>query len=91
MDEGLVQLVARAHKWFCELATGKVTSIREIASRDKMDEGDVSRFIRFAFMAPDIVEAIVTGRQPMDLTIERLKRLPEFPKCWDAQRKLLGV
>jgi site-specific DNA recombinase len=90
VDEQLVHLIAKAQSWFGQIAQGSVTSIREIARREKIDEGDVSRFIRVAFLAPDIVDAIVAGRQPVDLTIERLKRLGTLPKCWNEQRRLLG-
>ncbi len=43
-----------------------------------------------AFLAPDIVEAILDGRQSVELTAESLKRLPALPTDWDAQRRLLG-
>jgi len=43
-----------------------------------------------AFLAPDIVEAILRGRQPIKLTPEKLKRLRNLPKSWEEQRKLLG-
>jgi hypothetical protein len=46
--------------------------------------------MRGAFLAPDIVVAILEGRQPPDVTTERLKRLPHLPYAWDRQRRLLG-
>ena len=45
--------------------------------------------IPFAFLAPDIVEAILRGKQPIKLTPEKLKRLRNLPKSWEEQRKLL--
>jgi len=51
---------------------------------------DVSRFLPLAFLAPDIVEAILAGRKPVELTSEKLKRLRNLPKSWEEQRQLLG-
>jgi len=63
---------------------------RKLARRDGIDPGDVSRILPLAFLAPDIVEAILGGRQPIDLTATRLKRIPNLPLEWAAQRQLLG-
>jgi len=42
------------------------------------------------FLAPDIVESIFAGRQPVELTPEKLKRLRNLPQSWEEQRQLLG-
>jgi hypothetical protein len=42
------------------------------------------------FLAPDIVEAIVAGHQPAELTVTRLIRLEDLPLSWAEQRRLLG-
>jgi DNA invertase Pin-like site-specific DNA recombinase len=89
-DNALIELIARAHCWLQELTSGKAQTIRDIASRSALDESDVSRFLPLAFLAPDIVEAIVAGRQPVDLTAEKLKRIRSLPQSWDDQRRLLG-
>ena len=78
-DRRLIRAVARAHVWFTQLAQGEVTSLRDIARRWHLNRGDVSRTLPLAFLAPDIVEAILEGRQPPDVTTERLKRLPHLP------------
>ena len=41
-------------------------------------------------LAPDIVEAILAGRQPVELTVSRLKRIGDLPVSWAEQRQLLG-
>ncbi len=53
-----------------------------------MTERYVSRIMRLAFLAPDIVEAILDGYQPVDLELEKL--LKGIPIGWDAQRRALG-
>ncbi len=89
-DKTLISLVAQAHCWMDDLVTGKASTIRDIAQRASMDESDVSRFLPLAFLAPDIVEAIVAGKQPVELTTEKLKRIRSLPHAWKDQRRLLG-
>jgi DNA invertase Pin-like site-specific DNA recombinase len=90
-DEKLIALLARAHRWFDELVAGKVGSARAIAFREGIDPGDLARTIQLVFLAPDIIEAILAGAQPVELTPRRLKRIGTLPLCWDRQRRLLGV
>ncbi len=89
-DPQLCRLVARARLCFDQLASGEVPSVRTMAERNGSHESDISRILPLAFLAPDIVEAILDGRQPVELTAESLKRLPALPTDWDAQRRLLG-
>ena len=63
---------------------------QEIARQDGVDDGEISRVLPLAFLAPDIVEAIVQGRQPVALTARHLKRLKPLPASWAEQRRLLG-
>ena len=66
-------------------------SVSAIARRAGANVGDVSRSLQLAFLAPDLVEAILDGTQPVALTAERLKRTCELPLLWDEQRTMLGV
>ena len=86
----LINLVASTRDWFGHLAKGKASSVREIARQTNVDENDISRFLPLAFLAPDIVDAILVGKHPPELTAEKLKRLKSFPASWEEQRKLLG-
>jgi hypothetical protein len=64
VDLSLLKAVARAHRWFDEISTGKARSLAAIAAREGLTVRYVGRLIRLAFLAPDIVESIVAGRQP---------------------------
>ena len=88
-DESLIALLAQAHRWLDRLATGESESAREIARGGGIDASEVSRAIQLAFLAPDIVEAVLAGRQPVELTQTRLMR-GELPLEWHRQRCLLG-
>ncbi len=89
-DAKLVTLIADAHRWIDDLAAGRASSVRDLARRNDRDAGEVSRTLPLAFLAPDIVEAIPEGRQPIDLTPRKLKRIGTLPCRWDDQRRCLG-
>jgi len=89
-DPELIALIVRAHRWVGQLIRGEIQSARAIAWRDEYHPSEVSRALQLAFLAPDIVEAIVAGRQPVELTPRRLMRIGDVPLEWHRQRRLLG-
>jgi site-specific DNA recombinase len=89
-DQALVDAVSKGHVWLEQLRTGQVRSVRELAKKLACDRSDVGRTLRLAFLAPDIVEAIFLGRQPVLCTVSRLRRLSHLPLAWAEQRKVLG-
>jgi hypothetical protein len=91
VDLSLLKAVARAHRWFDELSTGKARSLAAIAAREGVAVRYVGRVIRLAFLAPEIVESIVEGRQPTTLTAEALTRRIELPLSWCAQSTALNL
>ena len=82
--------MANASCWLEQLAKGEATSVRDLARLNDVAENDVSRFLPLAFLAPDIVESIVSGQHPPDLTAEKLKRIGKLPRDWQRQREVLG-
>ncbi|MEQ8509894.1 MAG: hypothetical protein RIB43_12870 [Rhodospirillaceae bacterium] len=90
VDDGLVSLIAQAHTWWTQLKSESAASIEDLAKTSQMPPSEVTRVLPLAFLAPDIVSAILEGRQPVDLTTERLKRLRPFPTDWQEQRRVLG-
>ena len=90
-DEHLVRMVARSYKWMQQLMAGEAVPLKKLAATEGLDPADVSRLLPLACLSPDIVEAILAGRQPADLTVERLKRLPDLPLEWSKQHTLLGL
>jgi hypothetical protein len=89
-DAKLVGAVARAHTWLPEVLGERAGSLRELARRVGCDRADLGRELRLAFLAPDIVEAIIEGRQPLDLTAARLRRLGDLPVLSSEPRRLFG-
>ena len=76
--------------WMQRLTSGATTTTAELAREDGIDDDEIGRVLPLAFLAPDIVEAIVQGRQPVVLTANYLKRLKPLPASWAEQRRLLG-
>jgi hypothetical protein len=64
VNHALMLAIARAKTWMHGLRDGKYGDTVEIARRFKLNDAHVRRVLRFGYLAPDIVEAIVEGRQP---------------------------
>ena len=77
---------SQARSWFAELRDGRTRSVSQLAEQYRVDRGDVGKALKLAFLAPEIVQAILEGRQPVDLTAARLMRLANVPASWDEQR-----
>jgi site-specific DNA recombinase len=90
VDRALMKTIARAHQWFEQLVSGEVKSLAELAAREGVHYRFVGKVIRLAFLAPEILERIAEGRQPLELTTELLTKRLQLPIDWDDQRQLLG-
>jgi len=87
-NAALIKVLTRAHRWKERLFTDAAPSISAIAKEEGVTERYVSRIMRLAFLAPDIIEAILDGYQPADLELERLMK--GTPISWNEQRRALG-
>jgi site-specific DNA recombinase len=90
-DPVLLKEVKRAHRCFNALVTGRIGSVAELASLEGISDRYVSSLLPLALLAPEIIEAIMTGTQPADLTAHRLIRKLELPIAWSAQKRSLGL
>ena len=84
----LIKALARAHAWYEKVIQGKAFDMRSLARDAGLTERYVGKVFRCAFLAPDIVEAILAGRQPRDLNFEKLCH--DIPLSWVEQREQLG-
>jgi hypothetical protein len=69
------------------LDEGIYTTVSEIGDAEKISKSSVSRILRLAVLAPEIVEAILTGRTDQVLLLEYLER--PLPASWEEQRQLI--
>src|SRR5436309_5569251 len=74
-DPALIKAIARGRAWFEELATGRARSLQELAKRDGISRRYIRRLVGLASLSPQLVEAILQGGQPVELTATRLTEL----------------
>jgi DNA invertase Pin-like site-specific DNA recombinase len=80
--------LAQAHQWLEQLLRGEASSLRMIAAAVGKSERYVSKAIRAAFLAPDLVEALLEGRAPPGLRLAQLMK--DLPFDWNEQRRLFA-
>ena len=88
-DPVLLQALAQAHAWSELYQREPTLPMAYFAGRAHGSESYATRILRLTFLAPDIVEAIVAGKQPRSLSLKRLLR--EIPLSWAEQRERFGI
>lgn len=89
-DDGLVEAVSKAHVMFGMLTDGSGKTIADVAKDVGIHIADASRFLPLAFLAPKITDAILRGRQPVELTARALMR-DDLPYLWNDQLQQFGI
>lgn len=69
VDRALVRAIVQARRWQTMLASGEAASIQDIATRERICPIYTGELLPLAFLAPDLVEAILDGRQPARLSL----------------------
>lgn len=80
--------IAQGRSWLADLMSGKVPDIATLAQRHDRSEKSVRSFLSLAFLAPDIVDAVITNRLPRGLGTSDLT---DLPADWTEQRRQLGL
>ncbi len=84
----LVSAIARGRQWLDDVVSGRVTTVAELCAREKCSVRQVNMTISLAFLAPDLVKAVVEGRLPRGIGVERLR---DPPTEWGRQFEALGL
>jgi hypothetical protein len=87
IDSVLVKALARAFRWQKMLERGTYSTIKEIATKEKIDPSYAGDVLRLTLLAPDIIEMILDGRQPPGLQFEQLRK--SFLLQWHEQRRAI--
>jgi hypothetical protein len=83
-DETLVEALVRAHRWRRRIESGQAKSITDLAEQEGVIDAYVCRLLPLTCLAPEIVEAILDGRQPKGLRLAEI--LGSGPVAWEEQR-----
>jgi site-specific DNA recombinase len=84
----LVKAVSRASDWVRRMEAGECKHQRDLAKATKLEPRYINAILRVAFLAPEIVEAIIDGRQPPNLMLGSLTGV--LPMSWQQQKKLIS-
>jgi hypothetical protein len=87
-DGTLLKALARAWRWQRMLDEGVYTSVSEVGDAENISKSYVSRILRLALLAPDIVEAILAASTDQSMMLEQLER--PLPARWEEQRYKLS-
>ena len=88
VDRALVRALARAFRWQRLLDAGVYATFNELAKAEHVSQSYVSRVVRLTLLAPDLIEAILDGRQPAALQLDEL--LESSPLDWAGQKTEFG-
>jgi site-specific DNA recombinase len=89
-DARLIKLLVRAHRFNTTLVQSDSVPFPALAVREGVSRSYFTRVVRLSYLAPDIIQAILEGRQPRDLTAEKLLAHSRLPLAWHDQRTALG-
>jgi hypothetical protein len=84
LDNAMVKALARAFRWRKMLDTGVHATLEDLAKAKRVAPSYVSQILRLTLLAPDIVEAVLDGRQPAAMQLDDL--LDGFPLEWQGQK-----
>ena len=87
-DDTLIKALVRAHRWRRQIESGRAKSITDLAEQEGVTDAYVCRLLPLTCLAPDIVEAILDGRQPKGLRLAEM--LGSGPLAWKEQRNVWG-
>jgi hypothetical protein len=88
-DDTLIKALVRAHRWRRKIESGQAKSITELAEQEGVAVAYVCRLLPLTCLAPDIVGAILDGRQPKGLRLTEM--LGNGPMGWAEQRVNWGL
>jgi hypothetical protein len=89
MDTALLKAIVRAHRWREMLEDGKYLCTADLAKAEKINASYLARILRLTLLAPEIIEAILSGHQSSALQLNDL--LKPLPAIWTKQRSALRL
>ena len=85
----LQKALIQGYQYLDMLESGKVATVSELAAKVNQERAFLFRSLSLVNLAPDIVEAILNGKEPSSLTLSKLRK--GFPEDWEEQRRMFGM
>jgi site-specific DNA recombinase len=89
-DARLIKLLVRARRFNAALVGSDGVPVAALAKQEGVSPSYFTRLLRLSYLAPDITQAILDGRQPPGLTADKLLAHSRLPLAWHEQRTVLG-
>ena len=89
-DARLIKLLIRAHRFNATLVDSDGVPFAALAKCEGVSPSYFTRLVRLGYLAPDITQAILDGRQPRHLTADKLLAHSRLSLTWHEQRRVLG-
>jgi len=86
-DPHVLRAIVRAWKWRRQLEEGEASTLQDIAGKERVSERFIGRMIRLAYLAPEVLEALVVKRRPPAISINEMVELAKLP--WGEQMGLV--
>ena len=86
----LIKLLLRTRRFNAALTGSDGVPLAALAKREGVSPSYFTRLVRLSYLAPDITQAILDGRQPRGLTADKLLAHSRLPLAWHEQRTVLG-
>ncbi len=90
-DRSLLRLIAQAHRYREMMMNAQGKTVAELAASVGVGSSYYTRLVKLSFLSPDVIRAILHGRQPLELNAKRLARYPPVPVNWVDQKSLTGI
>ncbi len=89
VQETMFLALARAHAWTGIIESGKIATVTQLADKLQLDIAYVTKILHMVNLSPELQEAIIAGREPDGLSLNRLRR--GIPVEWEKQREVFGT
>ena len=89
-DARLIKLLVKARRFNAALLDSDGMPFSALAKREGVSPSYFTRLVRLSYLAPDIIQGILDGRQPRHLTADKLLAHSRLPLAWHDQRTALG-
>jgi len=87
-DPHILRAIGRAWGWRRQMETGQFATVADLAAKEKLSDRFVSRQLRLAYLAPDLLRTLLIERRHVAVTVQKLIEITDAPWCEQTERAL---